>query len=43
MMSSGSLFDHVERDSKMDGDDDLVSILSQETESDMLWTYVMDV
>ena len=31
-MSSGSLFDGVEKDSKMDENDDLVSILSQESE-----------
>ena len=31
-MSSGSLFDAVEKDSKMDENDDLVSILSQESE-----------
>ena len=28
-MSSGSLFDHVEKSCEMDVDDDLVSILSQ--------------
>ena len=28
-MSSGSLLDHVEKDCKMDEDDDLVSVLSQ--------------
>ena len=39
MMSSGSLFDGVEKDSKMDENDDLVSILSQETEK---W-YVMNI
>ena len=31
-MSTVSLFDNVETDSKMDENDDLVSILSQETE-----------